>query len=109
MGEIRDRIAANIKMYRKAAGLSVDDVGKAIGKSGKTISAWEVGRGQPDADETVLLCRVLDIELDDLYGNNSTPDNQLKELVELFEEIDENDREILLVLAQALAERSSKK
>lgn len=50
MDTIRDKIANNIKRFRLSSGMNVDEVGAYVGKSGKTVSAWEVGRGQPDAD-----------------------------------------------------------
>ena len=66
---VRTNIATGLKTARKAAGLNVDEVGAAIGKSGKTISAWEVGRGQPDGDELILLCKLLGAHLRDFYGD----------------------------------------
>lgn len=65
---VRTNIAAGLKSARKAAGMSVEEVGKALGKSGKTISAWEVGRGQPDGDELIVLCKLLGAHLRDFYG-----------------------------------------
>ena len=66
---IRDELAKKLKDYREAAGLTIYEVGKIIGKSGKTVSAWECGRGQPDADMLLTLCKVYGIEsISDLYG-----------------------------------------
>ena len=58
--EIRLILAARLKECREKAGFTINEVGVAIGKSEKTISAWEHGRGQPDADMLFKLC--------DLYG-----------------------------------------
>ena len=66
---IRDILANNLKKYREEAGLTVYEVGEAVGKSGKTVSAWESGRGQPDADMLIVLCRLYKIKsISDLYG-----------------------------------------
>ena len=65
---IRTNIAQGLKRKRKEAGRSVDDVGAVLGLSGKTISAWEVGRGQPDGDQLIQICRYLDARLSDFYG-----------------------------------------
>lgn len=54
---VKENIAAGLKAARKNAGLNVDEVGAAVGKSGKTISAREVGRGQPNGDELITLTR----------------------------------------------------
>lgn len=66
---VRDNIAKGLKAARKNANMSVDEVGSAIGKSGKTISAWEVGRGQPDGDELITLCKLFDVHLKDFFGS----------------------------------------
>ena len=68
MDTIRRNIADGLKKSRKAAGLTVDQVGEHVGKSGKTISAWEVGRGQPNGDELIALCKLLGVTLRDFYG-----------------------------------------
>lgn len=63
----RDYMARRLQDLRKAKGLSVAEVGAAVSKSGKTISAWEVGRGQPDADMLVALCKLYGARISDFY------------------------------------------
>lgn len=60
---VRMTLATKLKEFRTRAGLTINDVGDKIGKSGKTVSAWECGRGQPDADMLLVLC--------ELYGVSS--------------------------------------
>ena len=60
---VRTTLAAKLKEFRTRAGLTINEAGEKIGKSGKTVSAWECGRGQPDADMLLVLC--------DLYGVGS--------------------------------------
>lgn len=64
----REYMAMKLREYRNVRGLNVDDVGAAIGKSGKTISAWEVGRGQPDADKLVELCKLYGVRISDFFN-----------------------------------------
>jgi repressor LexA len=66
---VRDQMACKLREFRKASGLSVDEVGSKIGKSGKTISAWEVGHGQPGADLLIQLCGVYGVHISDFYGS----------------------------------------
>lgn len=68
MGSVKEHMASKLKSARKEKGLSVDQVGEAVGKSGKTISAWEVGRGQPNGDELLTICKLLEISLADLWA-----------------------------------------
>ena len=66
---VKVNIAQGLKKVRKAANRTVNEVGAYIGKSGKTISAWEVGRGQPDGDELIAICEFLECHLSDFYGD----------------------------------------
>ena len=59
---IREKIAVLLKFYRERAGLTIREAGKKLGKSNQTISAWENGRGQPDADMFLKICDVYGIE-----------------------------------------------
>ena len=66
---VKVNIAENLRAFRKKAGLSADEVGKCVGKSGKTIYAWESGRGEPDGEELILLCKLFGVKFSDFYGN----------------------------------------
>ena len=39
--DISAHMAATLKLYRENVGLTVYEVGEKIGKSGKTVSAWD--------------------------------------------------------------------
>lgn len=54
----RFEIAATLKRLRAKSGMKADEVGALVGKSGKTVNAWENGRGQPDADTLILLSNI---------------------------------------------------
>lgn len=56
----RETIAKALKRLREKSGLTATQVGEILGKSGKTVNAWENNRGQPDAETLMLLC--------DIYG-----------------------------------------
>ena len=53
---IREELPVKLKEARINASLTIQIVGELIGKSAKTVSAWENGRGQPDADTLLKLC-----------------------------------------------------
>lgn len=107
MGTIRENIANNIRKFRTTKGLNVDEVGSVVGKSGKTVSAWEVGRGQPDADTLIKLCRLFNVDIADFYGHESGPlplSDSERSLVTAFRSLDENGRKALLAAAKGLVE-----
>lgn len=94
---LRDTLPARLREFRKKANLTTADVGKMIGKSDRTVSAWENGRGQPDADMLLQLCAIYGIEsLSELVGENpSLPALSAEELrlLSLFDDLNEEGRE----------------
>lgn len=105
----RDFMAAKLKEFRKAKGLSTVEVGSLVGKSDKTISAWEVGRGQPDADMLVTLCQIYEVNISDFYQDadsniSLTPDES--HLVDTYRKLDPPGQHAVMTLAEGLAERS---
>ncbi len=68
----RHEIAAALKRLRAKSGLKADEVGALLGKSGKTVNAWENGRGQPDADALIALSDIYGVEdiLSEFRGEN---------------------------------------
>lgn len=58
----REYIAQTLKRLREDTGLTTVQVGEMVGKSGKTISAWENNRGQPDAEMLMQLCDIYKVD-----------------------------------------------
>ncbi len=57
----RETIAKVLKRLREQSGLTADQVGALVGKSGKTVNAWENNRGQPDAEILIKLCDIYNV------------------------------------------------
>lgn len=57
----RETIARVLKRLREKTGLTADQVGAMVGKSGKTVNAWENNRGQPDAEMLMTLCDIYNV------------------------------------------------
>ena len=58
----REYIAQTLKRLRLQSGLTADEVGALINKSGKTVNAWENNRGQPDAEILIKLCDIYKVD-----------------------------------------------
>lgn len=104
---IRDQLAGRLKYFRERSGLTIYEAGERIGKSGKTISAWENRRGQPDADMLLALCDLYHIDsIAELYGE-SAPHTALsdpeKYLVEVYSALNDEGREELVNYASYLS------
>lgn len=94
-GDTRSRVAALLKQYRERAGLTVVEVGSKIGKSDKTVSAWENGRGQPDAEMFLKLCDVYNVESVSVFFGQDRPRKG--------ESLTDDEREILELWREATA------
>jgi transcriptional regulator with XRE-family HTH domain len=72
------RAGRTLRRLREKAGLSVTDVGASIGRQGKTVNAWENGRGEPDITALITLSALYGVKnilaavAVDMYGD-STP------------------------------------
>ncbi|MBE5807009.1 MAG: helix-turn-helix domain-containing protein [Clostridiales bacterium] len=108
--EIRKALAAKLHDFRIMAGLTAREVGEMIGKSDKTVSGWEHGRGQPDADMLFRLCEIYGINsIAEFYSEPpkyelSVPlTEQESELLSLFRSLNHDAQTTLLNTARAFA------
>ncbi len=103
--ETRLKIAELLKEYREAAGLTVRQVEELTGKSYKTVSAWEKGRGQPDADMFLKLCEVYNVESVSVFFGEAPPEPVLsvdeRELLESWREATDAARESALMVLKS--------
>jgi transcriptional regulator with XRE-family HTH domain len=106
-------MARKLKAFRLASGLSAVEVGEAIGKSPKTIQAWEVGRGQPDADVLMELCGVYHVRISSFFLDEQDYDgcedltSDEVSLLRSYRSLDPVRRDVVLVMVTALAESVS--
>ena len=67
-------IGKNIAKYRKAKGLTQEELGTTIGVSNQSVSKWESEVSMPDVMLLPEIAKALDITLDDLYGIAKEPE-----------------------------------
>ena len=66
------QINVQIKQYRKAAGLTQEQVANALGVSTPAVNKWEKGTTFPDITLLPALARLLKIDLDTLFSFRET-------------------------------------
>lgn len=102
----REYMARKLQYLRKRSGLTVNEVGEAVGKSGKTVSAWEVGRGQPDADMLVVLCRLFGAKISDFFVPEVSGEHTLNEsessLIKTYRAADDSGKAAIVAVANAV-------
>lgn len=100
--DTRLKIATLLKQYREQAGLTIREAGKLLGKSNQTVSAWENGRGQPDADMFLKLCEVYNVESVSVFFGERPQGPELsvdeRELLEVWREATDAARESALMV-----------
>ena len=87
----REAIAKTLRRLRLQSGLTASEVGALIGKSGKTVNAWENNKGQPDADMLMSLCDVYNVkdilsEFREVEADVFTVSHHEKEVVTAYRE-----------------------
>lgn len=97
----RERIAQVLKALRAKSGLTADQVGAMIGKSGKTVNAWENNHGQPDAEMLMILCEIYQVEniLQAFRENPSesfVKTSRSDEYASMFSQLDDHDQGIII-------------
>lgn len=66
-----------LKRLREMSGFTINEVGEIVGKSGKTVSAWENGRGQPDIETLITLSHLYNVN--NILSVFETDNGHLKE------------------------------
>ena len=62
-----------IRNARKSLGLTQRQLAEMVGVANTSISNWEKGLSRPDADLIQELCRVLQLQPNDIYGASEAP------------------------------------
>lgn len=82
----------NIKRFRKAKGLSQEDLAARLNIVRQTISKWEQGLSVPDSDMLIRLAEVLDTRVSVLLGENVEADvdqDTLKQMTAMLEALNQ--------------------
>ena len=82
--------AKNLKMLRKQAGMSQEQLAEKIGVSRQAVTKWETGAGIPDIENIMAISTLFDISIDDLLSNESGS-KKLPETEYLYESVTEYD------------------
>lgn len=64
------KLSENIKKFRLKSGITQEDLSRLLGKTKNVISNWERGDNRPDADTIEVLCKILGVTPNELYGWN---------------------------------------
>ena len=63
-------LGKKVKDYRKARGISIEELGNAIGKSKSTVNRYETGEIVMDIITVLEICNTLNIDINDICDLN---------------------------------------
>lgn len=100
-----NKVSVNIRSNRIEKGMSQSDLAKRLDVKPATISAWEVGRNEPDIEALSKMAAIFDTTIDALAGlppkiDGISPD--LTALISQFEELTPEDKRAVLTVVAAL-------
>lgn len=98
----KEYIASVLKRLRLQSGLTADEVGKLVGKSGKTVNGWENARSQPDAEILLQLCDIYNV--DNILQEFSEIKNTVKN-VEIT--LSEHERKVIIAYRSHISEQAT--
>ncbi len=63
-------LADNLKKIRKDNNLSQEDLADKLGVSRQSVSKWESGQAYPEMDKVLQICKLFNININDLLNEN---------------------------------------
>lgn len=103
-----ERIGQKLKHFRKQSKLTLEEVGKQVGKTGSTISLYESGKRNPDPDTMVRLCKVYNVHNVGVFFGElnlpAEPNISQEELhfIAMYREMTKEQQKSLLVLMKGI-------
>ena len=88
--------------------MSAVDAGAAVGRSDKTIYAWENGISEPSAEQLMALCRAYGVDITYFYPPDYTAGqytNIERTIVERFRALDNDDKAVFYGLLEILGRK----
>ena len=69
----------NLKKIRKEHNLSQEQIAEQLGVSRQSVSKWESGQAYPEMDKMLQLCRLFNLNIDELLNQDIKEVNNTKQ------------------------------
>ena len=107
MGE-NSFLQEKLKEARKSAHVNASDAGKAVGRSDKTIYAWENGTSEPSAEQLMILCRLYGVDITFFYPPDYASGqytNVERRIIERFRSMSDDDKAVFYGLLEIMSKK----
>ena len=99
-------MAMKLKEARKNAKVSAVKAGNAVGRSDKTIYAWENAASEPSGEQLLVLCKLYNVDISFFYSDTVKASEPLTKaelrLVQLYRESSEFGKKRIVDIAEAI-------
>ena len=72
-------LAENLKKIRKENNLSQEQLAEKLGVSRQSVSKWEAGQAYPEMDKVFQICKLFNLNMDELFNQDVKEVNETKE------------------------------
>ena len=105
----RTYLATRLREARKAAGMTLEGAGKAVGKSSKPISAYEAAINEPSIETLLNLCRTYGVDIRYFFvkfpeDGDEAARSEEEELASLYRASSPEGRRMIMEHARMVAE-----
>lgn len=94
----KNYFSSNVKYLRKLQGLTQNDLADKLGKSRKTISAWEAGRRSPIVADLMEVSAFFNVDIVDLFDVDLSIPPQARTI---------DESELIMLFSKLTAEQQS--
>ena len=80
----KEEIASKLRTAREKAGYKQEDIANILGVTPQKVSSFETGRTRVDVDTLVTLCKLYNVDANDIMGIATTEKNPLDRLITVY-------------------------
>lgn len=77
--------ADKLQSLRKSKGLSQEELAEKCSVTRQSVSKWETGLGYPETEKLLILCEILDVDLDYLMRDKITEEHSVQREISPYE------------------------
>ncbi len=77
-------LANNLKKIRKDNNLSQEELADKLGVTRQSVSKWESGAAYPEMDKVLQICKLFNVNIDDLFNKDLGEVKEVKESKKIF-------------------------
>lgn len=109
--DLKKYIGMQIKMFRKSAGFTQDELAKRLNTTKQTISRYEKGDRKANQDMLFELCDIFGVSIDDFFPsqNESTKTSTTSKIQSIYDELEPLEQRKVITYAEKLRDEQEKR